>query len=181
MNCDERVACRIGGGYRTGTLALEEVTESSNYTAPRGFGYAGYTGHRSAADVGASIAGSASHVRRRFHFTALFPAAFGSQPVFGGVKREATSTPTELATDVWGEWSLYHRFGAWSISPSVGARYARYSREAWTESGAGSLSLSSRGSVVESVHADLGVRARLADSDRACQLRIVASSARNPL
>ncbi len=148
----------VGGGYTTGSLSLENVTESSHYAAPRGFAYFGYAGPRSTAHVGASIARGAYQVRRRFHFTALLPEAFGGRPVFGGVNREATSTPTELATDVWGEWSLSNRLGAWSISPSVGARYARYSRQAWTESGAGSLSLSAPAFVGASLHADLGVR-----------------------
>ena len=148
----------IGGGYTTGSLALDEVSESSQYEAPRGFGYLGYAGRRSTVYVGGGIARSAYHVRRRVHFTALLPEAFGSQPVFGGVDREATSAPSELATDVWGEWSLSNRFGAWSISPIVGARYARSSRQAWAEAGAGSLSLSAPAFVGESFHADLGAR-----------------------
>ena len=39
-------------------------------------------------------------------FTARLPQTFGAQPVFGGVSRDARSTPTELATDIWSEWSL---------------------------------------------------------------------------
>jgi autotransporter-associated beta strand protein len=149
----------IGGGYTQGTLGLEDLDESSKYAARRGFGYVGYAGRRSAVHAGASMARTGYEIRRKLFFTARLPETFGNQPVFGGVNREATSAPTETATDVWGNWSLSSGIGAWSISPSSGLRYARYSRHAWTESGAGSLSHSAPAFLMESAQADFGVRA----------------------
>ena len=159
MDCEERVARRRRRRLYDRAPSLSRMSLSRALTLRRAD--SGTSDTRAAVPQhtsGASIARGAHHVRRRFHFTALLPEAFGSQPIFGGVNREATSTPTELATDVWGEWSLNNRFGAWSINPSVGAWYARYFARAWTESGAGSLSLSAPAFVGESLHADLGVR-----------------------
>ena len=149
----------VGGGYTTGSLALQHAAESSQYTASRVFGYAGYSGHRSSAHAGGSIARGAYHIRRRVEFAGLLPEAFGGQPAFGGVRRDATSTPSEVVADVWAQWSMTSRIGKWSVAPGAGVRYARYSRGAWTEQGADSLSLSAPASNIGTMHADLGVRA----------------------
>ena len=149
----------VGAGYTKGNVALKGLTESSTYRSPRGFGYVGYASRRSAVRIGASVARSVYDVRRRLVFIALLPEGFGSQPLFGGVQREATSAPTELASDVWSDWSIMGRVGSWSVGPSVGLRYARYSRRSWTENGAGSLSLSAPGLAAESAQGDFGVRA----------------------
>ena len=123
------------------------------------FGYAGFSGHRSSAHAGASIGRGAYYIRRRVQFTGLLPKAFGGQPAFGGVQRDATSSPSEVVADVWAQWSMTGRIGKWSLAPGAGVRYARYSRGAWTEQGADSLSLSAPASSIGAMHADVGVRA----------------------
>jgi outer membrane autotransporter protein len=109
--------------------------------------------------VGGSLAHNAYDVRRTFAFTALLPEAFGGGPLFGGVNREATSTPDGTATDLWGDWAFPVRLGAWSIRPSAGLRYARYATRAWTETGADALSLSAPDQAIHSAQGDLGLRA----------------------
>ena len=149
----------IGGGHTTGTLSLQQAADSSQYAATRAFGYAGYGGPRWSAHAGAGVARSGYHIRRRLQFTALMPEAFGGRPAFGGIDREATSTPSEISADVWGQLSTVSRFGKWSVAPAAGFRLARYSRAAWAEQGAGALSLSAPESIARAAHVDLGVRA----------------------
>jgi uncharacterized protein with beta-barrel porin domain len=148
----------IGGGYTNGRLTLDGLAESSDYTAPRAFGYVGYAPSRWVAHVGASLARSSYAVDRTFAFTARLPEVFGGAPIFSGVDREAISTPAGLATDVWGDWALPFRLRAWAVRPSAGLRYARYARRAWTESGADMLSLSAPAQAIASAQADVGVR-----------------------
>jgi hypothetical protein len=148
-----------GGAYANASLTLDGVDESSHYTSWRGFGHVGYRATRSIANVGLSVARSEYDIRRRFEFTATAPDAFGGQPLFGGIRREAQSRPTEVASDVWGEWSVRAQVGEWSLNPVMGARYGRYSRAAWSESGAGSLSLSAGDDAFDSLQWDAGLRA----------------------
>ncbi len=148
-----------GGAYAKASLALQHVNESSHYMSWRGFGHVGYRGARSIVNAGVSLARSEYDIRRRFEFAATAPEAFGGQPLFGGIRREAQSRPTEVASDVWGEWSARAQVGEWSLNPLMGARYGRYSRAAWSESGAGSLSLSAGDHAFDSLQWDTGLRA----------------------
>ena len=111
----------------------------------RAFGYAGYSAGRWSAHVGASAAHNSYLVRRAFGFAARLPEAFGGGSIFGGVNRDATSSPVGLATDVWGDWDIPIRFGNWVMRPSALLRHAHYARRAWSESRADSLSLSAPG------------------------------------
>ena len=147
----------IGGGYTRGDLAVDGLADSSDYTAPRAFGYLGYAARRWVAHVGTSLAHTGTTSGRTLLFTARLPDAFGGAPVFGGVDREATSTPSGVATDLWGDWALPVRLGAWMTHPSVGVRYARYANHAWTESGADALSLSAADRTIVSAQTDLGL------------------------
>src|SRR5205814_426489 len=147
-----------GAGYTAGNLSLDGLSESSDYTAPRAFGYMGYLASRWTARLGASVAHNGYVTRRAFGFTAVLPEAFGGGPIFGGMNREATSRPTGLATDLWADWEAPIRLDAWEMRPSVSLRYARYVRSAWSESGAGSLSLSAREEMVPSAQAEAGLR-----------------------
>jgi hypothetical protein len=147
----------IGGGYTKGRLALNGLAESSDYSATRGFGYVGYSAHRWTAHVGASIAPSRDEIRRTFAFTARLPETLGGAPLFGGVEHDAKSTSAGLATDVWGDWALPLRAGAWTIRPAGGVRYARYGRRGWQESGAATLSLSATDQTLRSAQGDLSL------------------------
>ena len=50
-----------------------------------------------------------------------------------------------------------NRFFPWILQPGVGLRYARYTRNAWTEAGADSLSLAAPHQFVASDQIDVGV------------------------
>ena len=73
------------------------------------------------------------------------------------MNRQANSTPSGLATDVWGEERFNAAIGSWLFSPSVGLRYARYGRRAWTENGADALSLTAPDQTFSSEQADAGL------------------------
>jgi outer membrane autotransporter protein len=82
----------------------------------------------------------------------------GDDFLFGGVNREATATLSGLVTDVWAEEHLELRRGSWYFYPGAGLRYARYGRRAWTENGAGALSLSASDQATVSKQADVSLR-----------------------
>ena len=145
----------IGGAYATGKMSLDSIAESTDFTAPRVFGYVGYIRNRWAAHVGTSVARTSYDTRRSFQFAALTP--LGDDLLFGGVERKATSHSSGLATDVWGEQRFTGAIGSWSFSPSVGVRYARYGRHALAENGADALSLSAPDQAFSSKQGDAGV------------------------
>ena len=154
----ERWLVGIGGRYASGSLTLDRRTESGDYTAPRLYGYVGYTADRWVAHAGTSVARTTYDVRRTLLFTARIPETLGGGPVFGGVNRRATSTPAGLATELWGDWALLGHLGPWAIRPGAGLRYARYGRHAWTESGADAMSLSAGDQAIPSKQVDLGIQ-----------------------
>jgi autotransporter-associated beta strand protein len=153
----DRWLAGLGGSYSWGTLGLEGLQESSDYTAPRVFGLVGYANDRWTWHTGASLARTAYDTRRAFHFTARLPEAYGSTAIFGGVDRVSTSTPTGIATDVWGDWAVPLQLGTWSVRPTAALRYARYARGGWTERGADALSLSAPDQFVASAQGDAGI------------------------
>ncbi len=145
----------VGGAYATGKLTLDGLAESSDFTAPRALGYIGYAHNRWMAHVGASIARAVYDTRRTLRFAARTP--LGDDLLFGGVNRQATSAPSGLATEVWAQERLDTRIGSWFFFPSVGLRYARYGRRAWTEEGADALSLAAPDQTFSSKQADVGL------------------------
>ena len=64
-----------------------------------------------------------------------------------------------MATELWGDWGLVGRIGPWDIHPGAGLRYARYRRDAATESGAESLSLTSPDQTTSSEQGSVAVSA----------------------
>jgi Autotransporter beta-domain len=94
--------------------------------------------------------------RRAFRFAAR--TQLGDDLLFGGVDREATSTPSGLVSEFWGEERLDARIASWFFSPSVGIRYARYGRRAWNENGADALSLTVPDQIFSFKQADVGLR-----------------------
>jgi uncharacterized protein with beta-barrel porin domain len=154
----DRWLAGVGGGYASGSLTLDGPAGSSDYTAPRGFGYVGYTRERWAARGGVSVARSAYSTARAFQFVARLPETFGGGPIFGGVSRSATSEASGLGTDVWGDWEIPLRVSRWIARPVASFRSARYSRGAWSETGADSLSLSANAQTIWSAQAGGGVQ-----------------------
>jgi uncharacterized protein YhjY with autotransporter beta-barrel domain len=105
-----------------------------------------------------SVAGTAYSTERAFQFVARLPDTFGGGPIFGGVSRNATSDSSGLATDLWADWEVPVRVSGWTLRPAASFRYARYSRDAWSESGADSLSLSAAAQANRSAQAGGGVQ-----------------------
>ena len=153
----DRWLAGAGGGYATGSLTLDGLGDSSDYAAPRGFGYVGYVHDRWAARGGVSIAPAVYPRERAFHFVARLPGAFGGAPIFGGVNRRASSQATGLSSELWGDWDTPIQLNGWTLRPAASFRYARYSFQAWQESGADSLSLSAPDRAISSVQAGAGV------------------------
>ena len=149
----------MGGGYSSGELTLDGLNESSDYSAPRAFGYVGYTRDRWIANFGASLARSAYETHRAFAFAAQLPQAFGGARIFGGVDREALSTQAGLAPEVWGDWTLPLHLGSWAVRPGTTVRYARYARDAWVERDALSLSLTGPDQTIASFQGEVGLGA----------------------
>jgi hypothetical protein len=154
----DRWLAGAGGGYSAGSMTLTGLSESSDYSAPRGFGYVGYARDRWAAHGGMSVAFTSYSMERTFQFVARLPDTFGGGPIFGGVSRIATSEASGLATDLWGDWEVPVRVSGWIVRPMASVRYARYSRDAWTEAGADSLSLSATAQSIQSAQAGGGLQ-----------------------
>jgi uncharacterized protein with beta-barrel porin domain len=145
----------VGGGYTTGKMSLDGTAESTTFTAPRVFGYLGYTTHRWVAHVGTSVTRTAYDTRRTFSFAARTP--LGDGLLFGGVDRTATSQSSGLARDVWGEQRFNAAVGSWIFAPSVSVRYAHYARRAWAEGGADALSMTAPDQAFSSKLGDVGI------------------------
>jgi autotransporter-associated beta strand protein len=148
-----------GGSYERGTLDLSGDAASSRFSAPRAFAYAGRTVGRWTARGGGGTAWTSYDTTRRIAFTARLAPVFDVAPLFGGVDRTATSAPRGLTTDLWGDAEMQASAGAWTLQPRVGVRYAHFGQDAWSESGAGALSLSAPAQSNESAQAEAGLRA----------------------
>ncbi len=146
----------LGGSYSHGRMTVEGIDERTSFDAPRAIGYVGYAHPRWAIDAGVSVAHVSYDITRKFSFTALGPAG---GPLFGeGIAREATSSPSGPATDVWVEPRLLLRLGSWDVRPTLGLRPSWYHLRSFSESGAESLSLRGPSQTITSVQADAGAR-----------------------
>lgn len=146
-----------GGGYGLGELTLAGG-DAVDSTAPRAFAFAGYGRGRWTAVAGGSVARTTYQTERAMAFTARLDPRFGGTALFGGVDREATAEISGLDTSVWVDGEATARFGSWMAHPGVGVRVARYGRSAWTENGAGALSLSAPDQSISSTQGDLRLR-----------------------
>ncbi len=147
-----------GGGYGSGRLTLDGTNASGRTTAPRAFGYVGYARGAWTAQAGASAARPSYATQRAIAFEARLDPIYGALPIFGGVHRDATGEIDGLETSVWGEWRVQHAVGSWMLQPGVGVRHARHRRDAWSETGAGALSLSAPAQTTTSRQAEAGAR-----------------------
>ncbi|MCM3879179.1 MAG: autotransporter-associated beta strand repeat-containing protein, partial [Vicinamibacterales bacterium] len=145
----------VGGSYADGRLLLDGVDESSEFSSPRAISYIGYARDRWGVDGGVSVARAAYEARRRLYFMAIAPTG---KPLFGGVDREAASTPSGYTADFWGEGRVKAMLGSWNIQPSAGVRHSHYGLASWEEAGAGGLSLGATAQSIASTQADAGVR-----------------------
>jgi outer membrane autotransporter protein len=147
-----------GGGYALGELTLSG-SDSVETTAPRVFGYAGYGRGRWTTQVGSSLSRPSYRTERAIAFTARLDPRFGNRALFGsGVDRAAEADVRGLDTAVWLDTQATVTRGAWLLQPALGMRTARYARSAWTETGAGALSLIAPDQAITSTQADATFR-----------------------
>jgi uncharacterized protein with beta-barrel porin domain len=129
-----------GGGLGKGSVGLGGLG-SSDYQAPRAFGYAGWRPKSFGIRFGGSAAKTSYKTQRPIQFVATLPADLGGEVLTGGVDREAASTQEGTSSDSWSEIHDSRKAGTYTFEGLIGFRHARFSRGGWTESGAQSLSL----------------------------------------
>ena len=129
-----------GGGFGTGSIGLGGLG-SSDYHAPRAFGYAGWRPKTFGINFGGSAAKSSYKTQRPIQFAATLPADLGGEAITSGVDRQAQSTQQGTSSDSWSEIQDSRKIHTYTIEGLLGIRHARFSRQGWTESGADSLSL----------------------------------------
>jgi fibronectin-binding autotransporter adhesin len=145
----------IGASYVRGHLLLGARSQSARFAAPRAVAYLGYAGQRWGVDAGMSVAHNAYDIERVLRFVAFAPTG---QPLFGGIDRTASSHPSGVATDFWGEGRIDALIGGWNVLWSSGVRRAHYGVGGWTEAGAEGLSLSGSAGTLNSTQADSSLR-----------------------
>ena len=125
-----------GGGYATGSLTLDGLSASSDYAAPRGFGYVGYVRDRWAARGGVSVAragyrgngrSSSSRAFRRYSAEGRSSAASaGTRPVRPrGWQPRSGVIGTHLSTSLNGQCSRWLHSAMRTILFRRGARVER--------------------------------------------------------
>jgi autotransporter-associated beta strand protein len=129
-----------GGGFGGGTLGLGGFG-STDYHAPRAFGYAGWKPKNFGVRFGSSIARSSYKTQRPIEFVATLPVDLGGQPLDAGVDRQAQSNQKGTSSDQWSEIHDSRKKGTYTYEGTLSIRHARFTRGGWDESGAQSLSL----------------------------------------
>lgn len=147
-----------GGGYALGEMTLSVDASDAETTAPRAFGYAGYARGRWTLQGGATVGRTTYETRRQLAFAARLDPRFGTETLFDGVDRTATSTSHGVDTSGWLDARLDLTRGSWRLQPGAGLRTARYGRSAWTESGANALSFTAPSQAMRSSQVDAGLR-----------------------
>jgi uncharacterized protein with beta-barrel porin domain len=130
-----------GGGFGKGTLGLGGGLGSSDYHAPRAFGYGGWRPKNFGIRFGGSASKSSYTTQRQIQFAATLPQDLGGEALTGGIDRQAQSTQQGTSSDQWSELHDSRKVGTYTFEGLVGIRHARFSRQGWTETGADSLSL----------------------------------------
>ena len=134
----------VGAGLAlsTGGMSLSDLSETSQMIAPRAFTYFGFGFGPFHVHWGGSVSRSKTTTKRTIQFEAMVPNANGQLvPLSGGIDRVATSSQTSTARDAWSDWEYTRKFGTWTFDGKLGLRVASYTRQAFTESGADSISL----------------------------------------
>jgi len=130
-----------GGGFGKGTLGLGAGLGSSDYHAPRAFGYGGWKPKNFGIRFGGSASKSSYKTQRQIQFAATLPQDLGGEALTGGIDRQAQSTQQGTSSDQWSELHDSRKAGTYTFEGLVGIRHARFSRQGWSETGADSLSL----------------------------------------
>ena len=130
-----------GAGFGLGTLSLKDRPASTDFKAPRAFGYAGFRPGGFGLKAGGSFARSTSKTRRNIIFRAVLPQELGGAFLTDGVNRDAASEEIALVSDQWSEYDDELDVKTYRLEWFVGLRRAQFGRKGFTENGAGALSL----------------------------------------
>jgi len=110
--------------------------------APRVFTYYGFGFGPFHVHWGGSLSRATTTTKRTIQFAALVPDASGQLvPLSVGVDRVATSDQIATTRDAWSDWQFTRKFGTWTFDGKLGLRVASYTRQAFGEAGADSISL----------------------------------------
>jgi autotransporter-associated beta strand protein len=143
-----------GGGFAKGDMTINNVPASTDYQAPRAFGYAGFRPQSFGITGGISTARSRSKTDRRIAFAAGLPQ-LGLDLLTGGIDREARAEETSLLSDEWGEYADNLNVKSYRVDWNFGIRHARFARNGFSEEGAGALALTAIDQVLNLRQADV--------------------------
>ena len=146
-----------GGGFGAGRMGLSVLDASTDFNAPRGFGYLGYKAPGFGLRAGGSTARTKYKTKRRMAFAAALPLELGAALLTGGIDREAETEQEGLVSDTWSEYDDNLDVKSYTVDWTVGMRHARFNRNGFAESGASSLSLSGEDQTLKLTQTDVKV------------------------
>jgi len=145
-----------GGSLSVGGLSLTDISGSSQMTAPRAFGYSGFSFGPFHVHGGGSAARPSYNTSRQIAFAAMVTTADGrTAPLSDGVDRTADSDQTGVTRDAWSEWQHTAKFHSWTLDSKLGLRAAHYGRNAFSETGASAISLDGRPDALKTRESDI--------------------------
>jgi hypothetical protein len=131
-----------GAGLSLGGMSLSEVSGSSTMTAPRAFGYSGLGFGPFHLHGGGSASRVKTSTQRNINFQAFVKDENGNLvPLSNGVNRDADGNENATLTDTWTELQSTQKFRGYTMDTKIGFRAARLTRDAFSETGADSISL----------------------------------------
>jgi fibronectin-binding autotransporter adhesin len=147
-----------GGSLSLGGMSLTDISGSSQMTAPRAFGYSGFSFGPFHVHGGGSAARSSYSTTRQIAFAAIIETADGQVAALtDGVNRTADSDQTGVTRDAWSEWQHTAKFHTWTLDSKLGVRAAHYSRRAFSETGANAISLDGNPDALASRESDVNI------------------------
>jgi uncharacterized protein with beta-barrel porin domain len=152
----DRWTVGVGGSYTDGGMGLGSLG-NGDYTAPRGFGYAGYKPAMFGVRFGGSAARSNYQTQRPLQFQALLPVELGAIPLDEGIDRKAQAQQNGTTSDQWSEIHDSRDVKSFTLEGLVGVRHARISRGAFAETGAVAISLDGTDEALNLTQTDLRV------------------------
>jgi uncharacterized protein with beta-barrel porin domain len=147
-----------GGGYSLGQMTLSGGASDAATKAPRAFAYAGFARERWTLSGGAAAGRTSYDTQRHMAFEATLDPRFGSASLFEGIDRTSMGSSHGIDTSGWLDARVDVMLASWLLQPGAGYRAARYARGAFTETGAGALSLSAPDQSIRSSQVDAGLR-----------------------
>jgi hypothetical protein len=146
-----------GGGLGFGSMSLDGLSASSDFSAPRAFGVVGFKPKGFGIRGGGSFARAKGKNTRRMVIVAMLPEELGGGPLSGGIDRLAKSEEVTVQSDQWTEYADNWEFRTYRLDYTFGVRRARFARDSFVEGGAGSLSLEYDGGTLNLTSTDVKV------------------------